>query len=84
MLPPRQRKRIDDAIVAERTLADTRQLGVDEHHVEGCVVRDEIGIAEKFDQFVGDVREQRLVFQERVVSPCTRAASIDIGRSGLR
>ncbi len=49
-LPSRQRQRVDDAMAPNWLQIEPGQLGVEKAHVEFGVVRDDLGLIQKFDE----------------------------------
>ncbi len=64
MLAARDKKRIDDALAAHRGAAGALQFGVEEAEIEHGIMGDQLGVAEKSDQLVDLVGEQRLILEE--------------------
>ena len=57
-------KRVDHALAVHHGAAGALQLGVEEAQIEHRIVRDKLGVAEKGDELVDLVGEQRLVLEE--------------------
>ncbi len=64
MSPPRQCQRVDGAIERDCRAADALQFGVQKAHVEFGIVNDELGVANKREEFVRHLLEERLAGQE--------------------
>src|SRR3984957_10838138 len=64
MLAPRQHQRVDHTLAAHRGAAGALQFGIEKAEIEQRIVRDELGIAEEGDQFIGLLDEQWLVLEE--------------------
>ena len=67
-----------------RRAAHAGQFGIDELDVEAGIVDHQRRIAEKFQEFLDHMGEQRLVGEKFALRPCTRWDSIGTSRSGLR
>ena len=65
-LAPRHGQGVDHDARIDRRLVDALQFGIEEAHVEGGVVGDQLGAGEELQELVRDLGEQRLVGQEIV------------------
>src|SRR6202008_2747571 len=63
---------VDHPIQADRRTTTADKLAIDEAEIETGIVRDQRAIAEKLEQGVDAVREQRLVRQESIAQPVDR------------
>ena len=64
MLAARNQKSIDHPLAADRGAAGALQFGVEEAEIEHRVMGDKLGVAEKGDELVHFVGEQRLILEK--------------------
>jgi len=69
MLDPRDRQRVDHPAMVDHRPAAAAELAVEEREVEPGIVRDQRAIAEKLDQLLDHVVEERLVRKEARAQP---------------
>jgi len=72
------------SLTADHDFFRAAELGVEEAEIEHGVMRDQRRVAEKFDQLVHLVGEQRLVLRKSMLNPCTLNAASGMSRSGLK
>ncbi len=64
MLAARQKQRVDEALARHQALAGPLQLRIQEAEIEDRIVRHQWGIADEFQELLGDLGKQRLVAQK--------------------